>query len=52
MANAEGSVTAHSVRPVRGVTCLVWLDGGVTFIRNTGVIEARYKWFSVREIAP
>jgi len=38
--------------PVDGESDLVWLDGGVTFIRNTGVIEARYKWFSVREIAP
>lgn len=25
--------------------------GGVVFIRNTGVEEANYKWFSVREIA-
>lgn len=26
--------------------------GGVVFIRNTGVQEAQYKWFSVREIIP
>jgi hypothetical protein len=38
--------------PVNGESDLVWLEGGVTFIRNTGVTEARYKWFSVREIAP
>jgi len=25
--------------------------GGVVFIRNTGVEEAKYKWFTVREIA-
>jgi hypothetical protein len=28
------------------------MEGGVTFIRDTGVVEARYKWFTVREIAP
>ncbi len=26
--------------------------GGVCFIRNTDIAEARYKWFSVREIVP
>jgi hypothetical protein len=29
---------------------LIVVDGGVTFIRNTDVTEARYRWVSVREI--
>jgi hypothetical protein len=36
--------------PSGGESDLVVLDGGVSFIRNTGVSEARYRWFSVREI--
>ncbi len=44
--------TCSEHNPVNGESDLVWLEGGVTFIRNTGVTEARYKWFSVREIAP
>jgi hypothetical protein len=36
--------------PSGGESDLVVLDGGVSFIRNTGVGEARYRWFSVREI--
>ena len=31
---------------------LVDVEGGTTFIRNTDVTEAVYKWVSVREIAP
>ena len=36
--------------PSGGESEQVILDGGTTFIRNTDVTEARYKWFSVREI--
>jgi len=36
--------------PSGGESELVIVDGGTTFIRNTDVTEARYKWFSVREI--
>ena len=46
----ETTCEEHS--PVDGQSDLVWEEGGVTFIRNTGVTEARYKWFTVREIAP
>ena len=38
--------------PAGGESDMVVLDGGTTFIRNTDVTEARYKWVSVREIAP
>jgi hypothetical protein len=33
-----------------GESDLVVTEGGVTFIRNTDVTEARYRWVSVREI--
>lgn len=36
--------------PVDGQSDMLQLEGGVTFIRNTGVTEARYKWLTVREI--
>jgi hypothetical protein len=36
--------------PSGGESDAVVLDGGVTFIRNTDVTEARYRWVSVREI--
>jgi len=35
-----------------GESDLVVVGGGTTFIRNTEVTEARYRWVSVREIAP
>jgi hypothetical protein len=38
--------------PENGQSDLVVLDGGVTFIRNTNVSEARYRWLTIREIAP
>lgn len=38
--------------PVEGRSDLIVLDGGTILIRNTGTGEARYRWFSVREIAP
>ena len=44
----ESDCDAHA--PSGGESDLVVLDGGVSFIRNTGVSEARYRWFSVREI--
>jgi hypothetical protein len=47
---SQTTCVEHS--PVNGESDLVWLDGGATFIRDTGVVEARYKWFTVREIAP
>jgi hypothetical protein len=34
-----------------GESELVVTDGGTTFIRNTEVTEARYRWVTVREIA-
>lgn len=39
-------------RPTNGASDLVVLAGGTVFIRNTDVTEARYRWISVREIAP
>ncbi len=36
--------------PVGGRTELSVLAGGVSFIRNTGPTDAKYRWFSVREI--
>lgn len=36
--------------PSGGESEMVIVDGGTAFIRNTDVTEARYKWFSVREI--
>ena len=38
--------------PSGGESDTVVLDGGVTFIRNTDVTEARYRWVTMREIAP
>ncbi len=38
--------------PVNGESDLIYLEGGAAFVRNTGVEEARYRWVSVREIAP
>lgn len=35
---------------VNGVSNMIVTQGGVTFIRNTGVTESRYRWVSVREI--
>jgi len=46
----ETDCEEHS--PENGESDLVVLDGGTTFIRNTDVTEARYKWVTVREIAP
>jgi hypothetical protein len=46
----QTSCTEHS--PVSGQSDLVVVDGGVTFIRNTDVTEARYKKLTVREIQP
>jgi hypothetical protein len=34
-----------------GESALIPTEGGTTFIRNTEVTEARYRWVSVREIA-
>jgi hypothetical protein len=36
--------------PVNGMSSMIVTQGGVTFIRNTGITEARYRWVSVREI--
>jgi hypothetical protein len=38
--------------PTDGESDFMWLDGGTVFIRNTDVTEARYRWFSIREITP
>ena len=46
----ETDCAEHS--PEGGESDMVVLDGGTTFIRNTDVTEARYRWLTVREIAP
>lgn len=48
--SVETSCEAHS--PEGGESDLVVVDGGTTFIRNTDVGEARYRWLTIREIAP
>jgi hypothetical protein len=45
----ETSCAEHS--PEGGESDRVVLDGGTTFIRNTDVGEARYRWLTIREIA-
>ncbi len=47
---SQTSCAEHN--PIDGQSAMVQFEGGVTFIRNTGVTEARYRWLSVREIAP
>jgi hypothetical protein len=44
--------TCQEQSPSNGESDLVVLEGGTTFIRNTDVTEARYRWISIREIAP
>jgi hypothetical protein len=46
--SAATDCPAH--RPVAGRSDLRVLDGATVLIRNTGVIDARYQWVSVREI--
>jgi len=46
----ETDCDEHS--PENGESDMIQLEGGTTFIRNTDVTEARYKWVSVREISP
>lgn len=36
--------------PVNGQSTMIVTQGGVTFIRNTGVTDARYRWLTIREI--
>jgi hypothetical protein len=38
--------------PVNGESDLIYLGAGALLIRNTGITEARYRWVSIREIAP
>jgi hypothetical protein len=45
----ETSCAEHS--PEGGESERVVLEGGTTFIRNTDVSEARYRWLTIREIA-
>ena len=47
----ESTCAEHSPN-VDGESELIVLEGGTTMIRNTDVTEARYRWVSVREIAP
>jgi hypothetical protein len=44
--------TCEQYSPENGESDFVWLEGGTVFIRNTNVDEARYRWVSIREIAP
>lgn len=46
----QTSCDEHS--PVDGESDLIWTQGGTTFIRNTDITEARYRWLTIREIAP
>jgi hypothetical protein len=48
--SVETTCDEHS--PEGGESDLVVLDGGTTFIRNTDVGEARYRWVTIREISP
>lgn len=48
--SCQTSCAEHA--PSNGQSDMIQLQGGVTFIRNTGVTEARYKWLTIREIAP
>lgn len=47
---AETTCAEHE--PVEGSSDLASTAGGTTFIRNTEITEARYRWFSIREITP
>ncbi len=38
--------------PTRRLSPTTCLREGVVFIRNTGIADARYRWITVREIAP
>jgi len=38
--------------PTGGESDLIVLDGGAVLVRNSNVTEARYRWLSIREIAP
>jgi len=38
--------------PTNGQSDLVVTAGGAVLVRNTDIVEARYRWFSVREITP
>ena len=44
--------TCEEHNPVNGESDMDWEEGGCTFIRNTGVTEAHYRWVTIREIAP
>lgn len=46
--SAQSSCSQHN--PVNGTSTMVQTEGGVTFIRNTGVSDARYRWVTIREI--
>jgi hypothetical protein len=46
--SVETACSEHD--PSFGESEMVIVDGGTAFVRNTDVTEARYKWFSVREI--
>jgi len=48
--SVETDCAAHS--PSGGESDMIVLDGGTTMIRNTDVTEARYRWVTMREIAP
>lgn len=47
--SVETTCAEHS--PSGGESDLIVTEGGTTFIRNTEVTEARYRWVTVREIA-
>ncbi len=46
----ETDCAEHS--PIDGESDQISLQGGAVFIRNTGIVEARYKWLTIREIDP
>jgi hypothetical protein len=48
--SVETNCAEHS--PTGGESDLVVVDGGAVLVRNTDITEARYRWMSIREIAP
>jgi len=48
--NAVTTCTEHG--PTDGESDMAVTEGGTTFIRNTNIEEAHYRWFSIREISP
>jgi hypothetical protein len=48
--SVESTCSEHA--PENGESDMIQLEGGTILIRNTDVTEARYRWVTMREIAP